>query len=202
MLVSMVTANNEIGTVQDIMAASEIAHDKGAAFHTDAVQAACRMPLDVAKGNIDLLSLAAHKFHGPKGVGALYVRQGTPMSPIVHGGGQEKGLRSSTENVPGIVGMGTAMEIGLAEMEESVERIGRMRDHLVKGMLEQVEGSFLNGHPVRRLCHNAHICLPGYEGEMMVLALDQAGFCVSTGSACSSKRGQVIQHPPGHRSAS
>ncbi len=187
LLVSMVTANNEIGTVQDILAAAEIAHDKGAAFHTDAVQAACRMPLDVAMGNIDLLSLAAHKFHGPKGIGALYVRQGTPMRPIVHGGGQEKGLRSSTENVPGIVGMGMALEIGLAEMEESVERMGKMRDHLVKGMLEQVEGGFLNGHPVHRLCHNAHVCLPGYEGEMMVLTLDQAGFCVSTGSACSSK---------------
>jgi cysteine desulfurase len=190
LLVSMVTAHNEIGTIQDIVAASEIAHDKGAAFHTDAVQAACRMPLDVAKGNIDMISIAAHKFHGPKGVGALYIRQGTPMSPIVHGGGQEKGLRSSTENVPGIVGMGRAMERGLAELEESVERIGRMRDHLVKGTLEQVEGSFLNGHPVRRLCHNANICLPGYVGEMMVLALDQAGFCVSTGSACSSKRGR------------
>jgi cysteine desulfurase len=186
LLVSMVTAHNEIGTIQDIKAASEIAHDKGVAFHTDAVQAACRIPLDVAKDNIDLLSIAAHKFHGPKGVGALYVRQGTPMSPIVRGGGQEKGLRSSTENVPGIVGMGRALEIGLAEMEESVERVGRMRDHLVKGTLEQVEGGFLNGHPVRRLCHNAHVCLPGYEGEMMVLALDQAGFCVSTGSACSS----------------
>jgi cysteine desulfurase len=109
------------------------------------------------------------------------------MSPIVHGGGQEKGLRSSTENIPGIVGMGKALEMGLAEMEESVERMGRMRGHLVKGTLEQVEGSFLNGHPVRRLCHNANICLPGYKGEMMVLALDQAGFCVSTGSACSSK---------------
>jgi cysteine desulfurase len=144
------------------------------------------MPLDVGKGKIDLLSLAAHKFHGPKGVGALYVRQGTPIRPIVHGGGQEKGLRSSTENVPGIVGMGAAMEIGVAEMEQSVERMRRMRDHLVKGLLEQVKGSFLNGHPIRRLCHNAHVCLPGYEGEMMVLALDQAGFCVSTGSACSS----------------
>ena len=186
LLVSMAAANNEIGTVQDIMGASEIAHDKGAAFHTDAVQAAGRIPLDVGKGKIDLLSLAAHKFHGPKGVGALYVRQGTPLRPIVHGGGQEKGLRSSTENVPGIVGMGTAMELGVAEMEQSVERMGRMRDHLVKGTLEQVDGSFLNGHPIRRLCHNAHICLPGYEGEMMVLALDKAGFCVSTGSACSS----------------
>ncbi len=187
LLVSMATANNEIGTIQDILAAAEIAHDKGAAFHTDAVQAACRMPLDVAKSNIDLLSLAAHKFHGPKGVGALYIRQGTPMRPIVHGGGQEKGLRSSTENVPGIVGMGMALEIGLAEMDDSVERMRKMRDHLVKEMLDQVEGGFLNGHPVQRLCHNAHVCLPGYEGEMMVLILDQAGFCVSTGSACSSK---------------
>jgi cysteine desulfurase len=188
-LVSIVTANNEIGTVQPIREASDIAHDGGAVFHTDAVQAACRMPLSVITDRVDMLSLAAHKFHGPKGVGALYIKQGLKLSPLVHGGGQEKGLRSSTENVPGAVGMGEALRLGVQELEENVSRMRRMRDHLVQGVLDQVDGSFINGHPTHRLCHNAHLCLPGHEGESLVLGLDLAGFAVSTGSACSSKGG-------------
>jgi len=186
-LVSIMAANNEIGTIQPIREIGAIAQEAGAVFHTDAVQTITKLPLHVTKDNLQLMTISAHKFHGPKGVGALYVRKDVKLRPVVYGGGQERGLRSSTENVPGIVGLGKAMEIGVAEMEESAERMSRIRDRIIEGTLSKVQGSYLNGHRNRRLCNNAHFRFDGVEGEALVLSLDVSGIAASTGSACSTR---------------
>jgi cysteine desulfurase len=186
-LVSIMTANNEIGTVQPIREIGLLAHEMGVAFHTDAVQAITKVPIDVSKDHIDLLSISAHKFHGPKGVGALYVRKGLPMRPLNYGGGQERNLRPSTENVPGIVGLGEAIHLGMREMKASVSSMARMRDHIIEGTLSNLKGSYLNGPRQRRLCNNANFRFDGVEGEAMVLNLDFHGIAASTGSACSAR---------------
>jgi cysteine desulfurase len=186
-LVSVMTANNEIGTIQPIRDIAEIVHDRGAVMHTDAVQSMTKLPTDVVHDHVDMLSLSGHKFHGPKGIGALYLRHGVKIRPLVYGGGHEQGLRSSTENIPGIVGIGKAIEIGTAEMDQSVERMTSMRDRIIKGTLSRTTDSFLNGHPTRRLCNNANFRFEYIEGESLLLYLDQLGVCASTGSACSSR---------------
>ncbi len=187
LLVSIMTANNEIGTIQPIREIGAVAHEKGALFHTDAVQAVTKLPIDVAKDNIDLLAMSAHKFHGPKGVGVLYVKKGVRLRPTVYGGGHERGLRSSTENVSGIVGMGKAIELGIAEMPEAVERMTAIRDHIIDGVMGSIPNAHLNGPRKSRLCNNAHFRFDFIEGESMVLQLDAKGFACSTGSACSTK---------------
>lgn len=186
-LVSVMAANNEIGTLQDVRELGAIAHDGGAIFHTDAVQSIGKVPLDVSRDNIDLLAISAHKFHGPKGVGALYIRKGTSIRPLVYGGGQERGLRSSTENVPGIVGLGKAIEISMAEIDESVKKMTSIRDYIIKRTLSAVDGCYLNGSRDRRLCNNANFRFDYVEGEALVLSLDIKGIATSTGSACSSR---------------
>ncbi|MDW5563488.1 MAG: cysteine desulfurase NifS [Methanomassiliicoccus sp.] len=187
-LVSIMAANNEIGTIQPVKELAEVAKEGGAIFHTDAVQAMTKVPLDMSKLKIDLLSLSAHKVHGPKGVGALYVRKGVKLRPIIYGGGHERGLRSSTENIPGIVGLGKALEIGMSEMDESVAKMSAVRDRLIEGTLSSVPRSYLNGpRGANRLCNNAHFRFDYIEGEGMILHLDMRGFAASTGSACSTK---------------
>jgi cysteine desulfurase len=187
-LVSIMTANNVVGTIQPIAELSQIAHAHGAWFHTDAVQAAGKLPIDTRATPIDLLSLSAHKLHGPKGVGALFVREGIPLHPLIHGGGQERGLRSATENVAGIVGLGCAAEIARAEMADDARRLVALRDMLIEWVLDAVPNAYLIGHRYRRL--PGHVCLgfEGQEGEAikLLLALDEEGIAVSTGSACSA----------------
>jgi len=187
-LISIQHANNEIGTIQNIEAVGEIADKKDVYFHTDAVQSTGKIPIDIGKANVDLLSIASHKLHGPKGVGALYVRKGVALNPLVHGGGQEKGLRSSTENIPGIVGFGRAAEIAYARMTPDRERVSAMRDRIIRNVLNQIPLSYLNGHPTQRLPNNASFRFEGVEGESLVLSLDGKGVAASTGSACSSKK--------------
>jgi cysteine desulfurase len=186
-LVTIIAANNEIGTLQPVRKIGEIARESGAAFHTDAVQAFTKMPLNVDNDNIDMLSISAHKFHGPKGVGALYVRNGLRIRPLMYGGGHEKGLRSSTENVSGIVGMGKAVEIAIENMGDDVETMRSLRERVIDGVLNDVTGSYLNGHREKRLCNNAHFRFDFIDGESLVLELDEAGIATSTGSACSTK---------------
>jgi cysteine desulfurase len=187
-LISIQHANNEVGTIQNIEAIGEIAEERNVRFHTDAVQSTGKIPIDVKKAHIDLLSMASHKFHGPKGVGALYVRKGVALEPLVHGGGQEKGLRSSTENIPGIVGIGKAAEIAYARMIPDREHVSAMRDRVINGVLNQIPLSYLNGHPTQRLPNNVSLRFDGVEGESLVLSLDGKGIAASTGSACSSKK--------------
>jgi cysteine desulfurase len=191
LLVSIMTANNEVGTIQPIGEIGRIAHEAGVPFHTDAVQAVAKIPFDVGGDPIDLLSISAHKFHGPKGVGALFVRGGLKVRPLAYGGGQERGLRPSTENVPGIVGMGKAIEIGMEEMASSVDRMTAIRDRLIEGTLDSVQGAYLNGHRTRRLCNNANFRFDDVEGEALVLSLDYLGFATSTGSACSARSSET-----------
>lgn len=186
-LVSVMHANNEIGTIQPIEEIGRICREKGIIFHTDAVQSVGKIPVEVKKMNVDLLSLSSHKIYGPKGVGALYVRKGVTLEPIIHGGGHEKGLRSSTENVPGIVGLGKACELAKARMEQDGARLKGMRDRIIKTVLSTIEESYLNGNAEKRLPHNAHFRFTGIEGESLLLKLDDKGIAVSTGSACSSK---------------
>jgi len=185
-LISVMAANNEIGTIQPIKEIGAIAHAKGIPFHTDAVQSIGKMPIDVKADNIDLLSLSAHKFHGPKGIGALYVRKGTKIEPIIQGGGQERGLRSSTENVPGIVGLGKAAELAKRDMESTCARMKSLRDKMIKAVPELVPRSYVNGNRTRRLVNNAHFRFDFIEGEGLILQLDFKGIAASTGSACST----------------
>ena len=191
-LVSIMMANNEVGTVQDIAAISAAVRkrarglDRTVAIHTDAVQAAGKLSLNVDKLGVDLLSLSAHKVHGPKGVGVLYVRRGTPIEPLIAGGGQERQRRSGTENVPGIVGAGVAFELAEAERDEFNRKCTRLRDMIIEGVMERVPDAKLNGHPVQRLSNNVNFSFPGVEGEPVLVALDFAGICASSGSACSS----------------
>lgn len=185
-LISVIYANNEVGTIEPIEEIGKIAREAGIYFHTDAVQAVGHIPIDVDRLGVDLLSLSAHKLCGPKGIGALYIRQGTKLLAFLHGGSQEGKRRASTENVPGIVGLGRTVELARQEMDEEAERLTYLRDKLTKGILERIDHSQLNGHPVRRLPNNVNVSISFVEGESMCLNLDLQGICVSTGSACSS----------------
>jgi cysteine desulfurase len=186
-LVSVMYANGEIGTIEPIAEISKIAHTHGAVFHVDAVAAVGKAPINVERENIDLLSLSSNDIYGPKGVGALYVKQGTQLRPIILGGGQERGLRSGTENAPGVVGMGKAAEITAQEMKDESTKLAQMRDRLRKGILDNIPHSHLNGHPTARLPNNLSVRFSYVEGESLVLSLDMEGIAVSSGSACSSK---------------
>jgi len=186
-LISVMYANGEIGTIQPIREIGKVAHENQVIFHVDAVAAAGKVPINVKEENIDLLSISSNDMYGPKGVGALYIKKGTKVQPIIQGGGQERGLRSGTENVPGIVGMGEAAEIAKREMEAEGERLTRLRDKLIKGVLNKIDYSFLNGHPTERLPDNANLRFSYIEGESLILGLDMLGVQVSSGSACTSK---------------
>ncbi|UCH43914.1 MAG: cysteine desulfurase NifS [Dehalococcoidales bacterium] len=185
-LISIMHGNNEIGTIEPIAEIGKIARDAGVYFHTDAVQTVGHIPTDVNELGVDLLSMSAHKLYGPKGVGALYIRKGTKLFPLIHGGDQEKGRRASTENVPGIVGLGKAVELAQQGMTEEAERLSFLRDKLITGLQERIDHSRLNGHPVNRLPNNVNVSIEYIEGESMVLNLDLEGICCSTGSACTS----------------
>jgi len=184
-LVTIMTANNEIGTIQPVSEIGEIARAAGVLFHTDAVQAAGHIPLDVGEMKIDLLSLSGHKFQGPKGTGALYIRKGLRLPSNMQGGAQERGLRSGTENVAGIVGLAEALEESVENMEENRKKVVAMRDRLIEGLL-RIPASKLTGDPNHRLPGSASFVFECVEGESMVLMLDQNGICASSGSACSS----------------
>ena len=185
-LVSIMTANNEIGTVQPVEAIGEICRERGVVFHTDAVQAVGMLRTDVREMKADLLSMSAHKFHGPKGAGALYVRKDTRLEALIRGGEQERGLRAGTENVPGIVGLGKAIAVAGAEREANAAGIRALRDLLIRSVTERVSGARLNGHPEKRLPNNCHFSFAGIESEALLLRLDLAGISVSGGSACTS----------------
>lgn len=185
-LISIMAANNEIGTIEPIADIGAIAHKHGILFHTDAVQAVGHIPINVNAMNIDLLSLSSHKFNGPKGVGALYIRKGIRLPAFVHGGGQENGVRGGTENVPGIVGMAAALVDAVRKMPEESVRLRRLRDKLIKGVLDNIPYSYLTGDTTDRLDGIASFIFDCVEGEAMVLSLDMYGICASSGSACSS----------------
>ena len=186
-LVTIMHANNECGTIEPIVEIGNITADAEIYFHTDAVQTVGHIPLDVNKSIINLLSISAHKLYGPKGVGALYIRKGTRISTFIHGGSQERGLRASTENVPGIVGFGKAAEIARQEMPGEARKLSALRDRLIEGILTGIEYTQLNGHPVNRLPNNVNVSLNYVEGESILLNLDLDGICASTGSACTSE---------------
>ncbi len=186
-LVSIMYANNEIGTIQPIAAIGALCKKRGIAFHTDAVAAEGLIPIDVTKDALDLMTLSSNDLYGPKGVGALYVRNGVRINPLIIGGGQEQGLRSGTENLHGIVGMAKAAEIMEQEMNGETGRFRQFRDRLIKQVLETIPRSHLNGHPSERLANNAHFRFDGIEGESLLLSLKDKDIAVSTGSACSSK---------------
>ncbi|MBI3661340.1 cysteine desulfurase [Candidatus Acetothermia bacterium] len=183
-LVSIMHANNEIGTVQPIAEIGALLAETEVYFHTDAVQTVGHLPVDVQKLNVDLLSFSAHKFYGPKGVGGLYMRRGTVIDPLIHGGGQEHGMRSGTENVAGIAGMGLALEIASEFLEEEATRLSRWRDRLIKEILQRIEGARLTGHPTERLPGTVSFCFENVDGESIILKLDLEGICASTGAAC------------------
>jgi cysteine desulfurase len=186
-LVSIAYANGEIGSVEPIAEIGELVHSHGALFHVDAVAAAGQVPIDVQQANVDLLSLSSNDLYGPRGAGALYVKTGTPIQPILHGGGQERGLRSGTENLPGIVGMGRAAELAHDELTVESERLTGLRDRLIEQVLTRIPEANLNGHPSTRLPNNANIRFSFIEGESLILSLDMEGVICSSGSACSSK---------------
>jgi cysteine desulfurase len=186
-LISVMYANGEIGTIQPIREIGKLAQENSIGFHVDAVAAGGKVPINVKEENIDLLSLSSNDMYGPNGVGALYIKKGTKIQPIIQGGGQERGLRSGTENIPGIVGMGKAAEIAKIEMESEGERLTVLRDKLIKGVLDKIDYSFLNGHPTERLPNNANVRFSYIEGESLILGLDMYGIQVSSGSACTSK---------------
>lgn len=184
-LVSIMFANNEIGTIQPIKEIGDLCREKGIIFHTDAVQAIGSIPIDVKSLNINLLSLSAHKFYGPKGIGALYVRKGIKFKSLIDGGSQERGKRAGTENVSGIVGLGKAIEIASHNMAEESKRISELRDYLINGLLS-IDGASLNGSIENRLPNNVNVSFEGIEGETLLMMLDNEKICVSSGSACSS----------------
>ena len=185
-LVSVMFANNEVGTIQPIGAIAQVCRERGVYFHTDAVQMVGKLPIDVNELGIDLLSLSAHKFYGPKGVGALYVRKGVKVDPLLHGGHQEWGRRAATENVAGIVGLGRALELRLGEMDAEAERLTALRERLYAGLLARIPHVYLNGHPSERLPGTLNVCFEYIEGEGIIMGLDLAGVAVSSGSACTS----------------
>ena len=184
-LVTIMYANNEIGSIQPIAEIGTICKEKGVLFHTDAVQAAGHLPIHVVEQNIDMLSLSAHKFHGPKGTGVLYARKGIPLTNIIEGGAQERGKRGGTENVPAIMAMATALEEACAHMEENTKKVLKLRSRLIEG-LSKIPHSVLNGDLEKRLPGNVNFCFEGIEGESLLLLLDDKGICASSGSACTS----------------
>lgn len=185
-LVSVMHGNNEIGTLQPIAAIGRACRARGVTFHTDAVQTVGALPFDVASLPVDLVSVNAHKFYGPKGIGALYVRAGAKLATVQTGGGQERGRRTGTENVAGIVGLGVAMRLAQARRDAESARQARLRDRIIEGVVSRIADALLTGHPAERLPNNASFCFPGTQGEALVIALDLAGFAVSSGSACTS----------------
>mgnify|MGYP004507948475 FL=1 len=184
-LVTVMYANNEIGSILPVGEIGAVCREAGVPFHTDAVQAAGHIPIDVKAQNIDMLSLSAHKFHGPKGIGVLYARQGVSLTSLIEGGAQERGKRAGTENLPAIMGMAAALEDACAHMDENAKTVSALRDRLIRG-LSQIPHSALNGNPVNRLPGNASFCFEGVEGESLLLLLDAKGICASSGSACTS----------------
>jgi len=186
-LISVMYANGEIGTIQPISEIGKLAKEHNVIFHVDALAAAGKVPINVKEENIDLLSISSNDLYGPKGVGALYIKKGTKIVPTIQGGGQENGLRSGTENIPGIVGMGKAAEFAQTEMESESKRLTGLRDKLIKGALDKIKHSFLNGHPTKRLPNNANLRFSYIEGESLILGLDMHGIQLSSGSACTSK---------------
>ena len=184
-LVSVMYANNEIGSILPISEIGAVCREAGVLFHTDAVQAAGHLPIDVKAQNIDLLSLSAHKFHGPKGTGVLYARQGVFLTNLIEGGAQERGKRAGTENLPAVMGMAAALEDACAHLDENAKRVSALRDRLIDG-LSKIPHSALNGDPVNRLPGNVSFCFEGVEGESLLLLLDAKGICASSGSACTS----------------
>jgi cysteine desulfurase len=185
-LVSVMHANNEVGTIEPVEDIGQFVREAGVYFHSDAVQTVGHIRVNVDELKVDLLSISGHKFYGPKGVGALYVRKGTKLVPLMHGGEHEKRRRAGTENVPGIVGLGKAAELAGQEIGKEAERLARLRDKLIKGLAEKIDRVRLNGHRTRRLPNNVNVSLDFVEGESMLLNLDLEGICASTGSACSS----------------
>ena len=185
-MVSIIHANNEIGTIQHLEEIGRLCHDYGAHFHTDAAQSFGKIPIDVNEMNIDFMTVNAHKLYGPKGVGALFIRKGMKIEPLLHGGGHEFGLRSSTENVPGIIGFAKAVEIRREEMASEAKRLTKLRDRLTESALE-IEETYLNGHPTQRLPNIVNLRFSYIEGESLVLLLNEEGIAASTGSACSSR---------------
>ena len=184
-LVTVMYANNEIGSIQPIREIGAVCREKGVLFHTDAVQAAGHLPIHVQEQNIDMLSLSAHKFHGPKGIGVLYARKGILLTPLIEGGAQERGKRAGTENVPAIMGMAAALDEACAHLDENAARLTALRDKLIAG-LSEIPHSILNGDAVHRLPGNVNFCFEGIEGESLLLLLDDKGICASSGSACTS----------------
>ncbi len=185
-LVSIMFANNEVGTIMPIPEIGELCHEKGVLFHTDAVQAVGHLPIDVKTMHIDMLSMSAHKFHGPKGTGALYVRKGIVLPPLIYGGAQERNRRAGTENVPGIVGMGKAIELACTDLDEKNRRMMRLRDKLIEELPKRIPEIKLNGHPTKRLPNNVNYSIKYIEGESILLMLDLNGIAASSGSACTS----------------
>jgi cysteine desulfurase len=187
-LISIMLANNEVGTIQPVKELAEIAHQSGALFHTDAVQAAGKIPIDVRNLRVDMMSMSSHKINGPKGVGALYIRSGLEISPIIHGGGQESELRSGTENVPGIAGFGKACELAAKRMDQYQKHVSGLRDYLIERVTKEIPHSRLNGSRTSRIPNNAHFTFFGVNGEDLIIKLDENGVAASTGSACSVKK--------------
>ena len=185
-IISVMTANNEIGTIEPIREIGAVARKHNVLFHTDAVQAYGQIDIDVTRDNIDLLSTSAHKLGGPKGIGFLYIRNGVKLDPLTHGGEQERGIRGGTTNVPGAVGFGKAAELAKLDMKERADKEIALRDHLIKRVLEEIPYSYLNGHPTQRLPGNANIRFAFVEGESLLMSMNMAGVCISTGSACAS----------------
>ncbi|HKI49943.1 MAG TPA: cysteine desulfurase family protein, partial [Desulfobacteria bacterium] len=186
-LASIGYGSNEVGTLQPMESICQVLKNKGIAIHTDAVAAEGLVPMDVNKVPVDLMTLSSNDIYGPKGLGVLYVRKGFGIAPIIMGGGQERGLRSGTENMPAIVGMAEAARIAAVEMSEEIKRLGSYRDRLIKGVLERIPKAYLNGHPTERLPNNAHFRFEAVEGESLMLSLKDKGISASTGSACTSK---------------
>ena len=186
-LISIMHANNEVGSIEPIAEIGKIAKASGVYFHTDAVQSTGHVPVSVNNLGVDMLSVSAHKLYGPKGIGVLFIRSGIKIEPLIHGGGQEKQMRAGTENVPGIVGFGRAVELAQTEMAEEANRLSRLRDSLIKNILEKTESTRLNGHSTQRLPNNVNISFDFVEGEAICLNLDLANICAATGSACSSE---------------
>ena len=184
-LVTVMYANNEIGSILPIAEIGEVCREAGVLFHTDAVQAAGHVPIDVQAQHIDMLSLSAHKLHGPKGIGVLYARQGVPLTSLIEGGAQERGKRAGTENLPAIMGMAAALEDACAHIDENARKVSALRDRLIAD-LSKIPHSALNGDPVNRLPGNVSFCFEGIEGESLLLLLDAKGICASSGSACTS----------------
>lgn len=190
-LISIMFGNNEVGTMEPIMQIGMIAREKGVLFHTDAVQAYAQVPISVQQYPIDLLSASAHKFHGPKGVGFLYIRDGVTIPSFIHGGGQEKGKRAGTENIPGIVGMGEAVKAAMEEMPQKIRHEIMLRNYLIEKVLHEIPGAKLNGHRTRRLPGNTNFSFSGVEGAALVILLDEDGICASSGSACNTGESRV-----------